>query len=371
MFSSGTILTAALLFVCGFASGYLMHRSDFCMAGAFRDLFMFSRSTMLKALLVLIATAALLFEIESLLGLVVTPFPFFTAPTLFGLLGGILFGFGMVIAGGCVIGVLYKSGSGSRPALTALVGLIVGSGIYAEFHQTITPLINQTKLTTSVTLPQLTGVSTVWWMLVLVAGTVFAGRRWLQSGDLKRTSAADGYVQPWQAAVMLALLVAVGAAVSGVPFGVTTSYLKFAAVFEQLLVPQHMATLPLFAAQPISHMIPLSGDTLVGGAGPGIDVVALIQYPIILGIILGATWSSARLKEWSWHGHFPLAQAVTVFSGGIFMAFGARFASGCNVWHLWGGLPVFAIQSLLFLLGLFPGALLGSQVIKRIILGRV
>lgn len=52
------------------------------------------------------------------------------------------------------------------------------------------------------------------------------------------------------------------------------------------------------------------------------------------------------------------------------MAIGSRIAAGCNIWHIWGGLPIFALQSLLFLLGLFPGSWLGSLVIKRVILGR-
>jgi len=367
---SGMILTIAALFICGFLAGYLMHRSDFCMAGAFRDLFLFRNSSMLKSLLILVATAAILFEIEFLVGLIAIPFPFFGAPTYFGLFGGILFGFGMVLSGGCVVGVLYKSGSGSRPAMTALFGLVVGSGIYAEFHQTIVPLVSQMELTTSVTLPQLTGIAPFWWVLALAGGVLFWVRRWSRTGRLQRSFGAEGYIQPWKAALLLALLVALAAASSGLPFGVTTSYLKVAALFEQILAPQHLATLPLFNEQSVIHTIPFSGEALVGGAGPVLDVIALLQYPLIVGILLGAAWSSARLGEWSWRGHFPLAQVLTVFLGGILMAIGSRIAAGCNIWHIWGGLPIFALQSLLFLLGLFPGSWLGSLVIKRVILGR-
>lgn len=43
------------------------------------------------------------------------------------------------------------------------------------------------------------------------------------------------------------------------------------------------------------HTIPFSGEALVGGAGPVLDVIALLQYPLIVGILLGAAWSSARL----------------------------------------------------------------------------
>ncbi|MBE0500516.1 MAG: YeeE/YedE family protein [Desulfuromonadales bacterium] len=368
---SGIILTIALLFFCGFVSGYLMHRSDFCMAGAFRDLFLFRSGMMLKALLILVAAAAVLFELEYLAGWVTLPFPIFKAPTLFGLMGGVLFGFGMVLSGGCVVGVLYKSGSGSRPALTALLGLIVGSGLYAEVHQIITPWLRRTELTTHVTLSQLTGISSFWWVLTLALGVLFLARRWWRTDRMEeRTFSAQGYIQPWKTALLLALLVALGAASSGVPFGVTTSYLKFAATVEKLLLPQHFSTLSLFNTQPLVYLLPLSQERLTGGAGPAWDAFAVLQYPLIAGIILGAVWSSAWLKEWSWRGHFPLSQVVTVFSGGIIMAFGSRIADGCNIWHIWGGVPIFAIQSLLFVFGLFPGAWLGSLVIKQVILGR-
>jgi hypothetical protein len=40
-------------------------------------------------------------------------------------------------------------------------------------------------------------------------------------------------------------------------------------------------------------------------------------------------------------------------------------ASGCNVWHLLGGLPIMAIQSMLFLAGLIPGAWLGARLLER------
>ena len=40
----------------------------------------------------------------------------------------------MVLAGGCVVGVLYKAGAGSMPAWVAIGGLLAGSAVYAEIH---------------------------------------------------------------------------------------------------------------------------------------------------------------------------------------------------------------------------------------------
>ena len=42
--------------VIGCAVGYVMHRSDFCMAGMFRDIFLFKRYFMLRILALTVKT---------------------------------------------------------------------------------------------------------------------------------------------------------------------------------------------------------------------------------------------------------------------------------------------------------------------------
>lgn len=364
------IFVAMSLFLLGLVAGFVMHRSDFCMAGAFRDLFLFRSAFMLRPLLLLIVTASVLFEAERQLGLIAVPFPFFAAPTLFSLFGGVLFGFGMVIAGGCVIGVLYKLGSGSRPALLALAGLVFGSGLYAEWHSYLAPLIKHTTLTKNLTLPQSTGLPLLWLVLAFALPGSTLLWRWWKSGRLQRASQVTSYLQPWQVALILALLGAISAAVAGAPFGVTTSYLKWAAGLEQWFFPEHVAVMPLFMVQPVQIVLPLSGAVLTGGARSSLDAVALIQYPLIGGIILGAAFSTWRLGEWCWRGRVPLRQLAAAFAGGILMALGSRLSAGCNVWHLWGGLPIFALASILFVMGLFPGAWLGSRFISCVVFGK-
>jgi len=56
-----------------------------------------------------------------------------------------------------------------------------------------------------------------------------------------------------------------------------------------------------------------------------------------------------------------------VFAGGVIMALGSRMTPGCNIWHLLGGLPLFTMQSLLFLVGLLPGAWLGAILLRRLV----
>jgi hypothetical protein len=42
-------------------------------------------------------------------------------------------------------------------------------------------------------------------------------------------------------------------------------------------------------------------------------------------------------------------------------------APSCNVWHLWGGVPILAMQSLLFLAGLLPGTWIGAHLLTRFV----
>jgi len=107
---------------------------------------------------------------------------------------------------------------------------------------------------------------------------------------------------------------------------------------------------------------------LHGGAGPFFDAIFLIQVPLIIGVITGAMLSSIRLGEFKLYFRIPARQYVSAFIGGNILALGSRMTPGCNVWHLFGGLPILNMQSLLFLAGIIPGSYIGSKILVRFIL---
>jgi hypothetical protein len=135
---------------------------------------------------------------------------------------------------------------------------------------------------------------------------------------------------------------------------------------ESFVAPGHVADVAYFPDQPIRYVLPNGDAQLAGGGGPVLDVVALIQFPLIAGIILGALASALRLGEFHPRRGLPRRQLLMVFSGGVIMALGARMTPGCNVWHLLGGLPLLTMQSLLFLAGMLPGAWLGGRLFLRL-----
>jgi hypothetical protein len=178
----------------------------------------------------------------------------------------------------------------------------------------------------------------------------------------------EGYLQPWLAAIYLAILGTLSYTLVGMPFGVTTAYAKMAAYLELPFAPDHVAGLTLFTTENLRYAAPISDLPLTGGAGPALDAIAYIQFPLIAGIVLGAFFSALLLREFKLYYRVPRRQYASALLGGIILALGSRMTPGCNVWHLFGGLPILAMQSLLFLAGIFPGAWIGTALLTRFVL---
>lgn len=362
-------LIGSALLLLGLAAGWVMHRSDFCLAGMFRDLFLFRSTFLLRSLALLVVTSAVLFELARGLGwLPAYPYPLLTPPILAGILGGALFGVGMVLAGGCVVGTLYKMGTGNTVHAVAFAGLVLGSALYAEVHPLWVSFAARTRLTeASITLPQQLGVAPGWIVAPLAVVGAVTFWRWRRRGLWFRSSAVAGYVQPWRAALLLSLISVTAACITGMPLGITTCYAKLAAAAEVLLIPTHAASVAFFALEPLQLDLPWAGIHLRGGPGPGWDDIALIQGATILGLVLGGAASAARLGEWRLRTSAPRRQFVSALTGGMLLAIGSRTGFGCNVWFLLGGAPIFALQSGLFLAGLLPGTWLGTVVLTRLV----
>src|SRR3989339_342636 len=125
MLTSSTLLMVIFGLLVGLIAGFVMYRSDYCLAGMFRNAIMFRNMFMLRILFLQIVFTAVIFEIARQSGLLpLYPFPILSAPSPANLIGGFVFGVGMVLAGGCVVGTLYKMGAGSIISLVAFIGLI-------------------------------------------------------------------------------------------------------------------------------------------------------------------------------------------------------------------------------------------------------
>lgn len=364
-----TIILSMIIFstLLGLAAGFIMHRSDFCLTGMFRDLFLFRAVFKLRILLLLIMVSMILFEAARLSGSIsYYPFPLFASPSLATLLGGMIFGTGMVLAGGCVVGSLYKSGSGSVPSMIAVGGLVAGSALFAEIFPWWSKIAAATTIFKGkVTLAEVLDVSP----FVLVVAAAGIALPWFlavyRRGGWHRQTYTEGSIQPWQAALALAVIGLLSTMVIGMPLGITTSYAKAAAITEAAICPAHYEQLQFFRLKPLNYAQPLTGTMLHGGPGRELDAIALIQFPLVFGIFAGGTLSTLLLKEFRIRWRLPLRQYLSAAAGGVLMGLASRMGAGCNVWHLLGGLPIMAMQSMLFLAGLVPGAWLGARLLTR------
>ena len=111
--SADTVLvTRAVIVLLGFCIGFIMHRARLCFARAFREPFMTAEGDMTKAVILALAIgiplAAFLFEKKVIDPYIAIPPTFWIG----SLLGGITFGIGMIFAGGCASGSLWRMGEG-------------------------------------------------------------------------------------------------------------------------------------------------------------------------------------------------------------------------------------------------------------------
>jgi uncharacterized membrane protein YedE/YeeE len=101
-----------IIIVAGFAMGFIMHRSRLCFARAFREPFMTAEGEMTKAVIlglaIAIPIASLLFQHKVIDPYIAIPATFWVG----SLLGGVVFGIGMVFAGGCASGSLWRMAEG-------------------------------------------------------------------------------------------------------------------------------------------------------------------------------------------------------------------------------------------------------------------
>lgn len=104
----------------GFAYGMCLQYGRFCMASAIRDLFAVGVPRMAVGIMI----AIVLFSLVSAGVTVAGKSTFHASPIgMYSLVGGLIFGIGMVFTGGCASGSLYKTGEGSVAALLVVLSL--------------------------------------------------------------------------------------------------------------------------------------------------------------------------------------------------------------------------------------------------------
>ncbi|MDA3133116.1 selenium metabolism membrane protein YedE/FdhT [Atlantibacter subterraneus] len=128
-------LGLAMLFGVGF--GLLIERAQICFTSAFRDMWITGRTHMAKAIILGMAVSAI--GIFSYVQLGAEPKIMWAGPN--AVLGGLLFGFGIVLAGGCETGWMYRAVEGQMHYWWVGLGNVIGSTILAYFWDDLSPAL--------------------------------------------------------------------------------------------------------------------------------------------------------------------------------------------------------------------------------------
>jgi uncharacterized membrane protein YedE/YeeE len=368
------------LWFLGIAFGFTLQRSRFCFASAFRDLFLFGSARMMKAILVGVAIASVGFAIIMYNEV---PFPSFGAlpqearvmpvgPST--VIAGVLFGIGMVIAGGCTSGSIYRVGEGYVASAVAVVGMVIGLALLASQWNTLWELwINREP---RIWLPGELGlgyggaviVTLVGLGLVFLLLTWWEARNGVESPVPPARAAAGGTFSDrlrgvWQRVCVDGWSPVVGGATLGVlsilvysvhmPWGVTGELNRWA---ENVL--DVVGTAP--------HE--LHGLNAIGGCAALMAHTGLFTHPFAMteGLFVGALIGALFAGEFKLRFPPKRRRYIQALGGGIGMGYGAGLAVGCTTGALFSSVASLSVSGWLFGLSLAVGAYVGVQILRHI-----
>jgi uncharacterized membrane protein YedE/YeeE len=127
---TGGHTNVAVYLLFGLMFGIVLQRSGFCMTASFRDLFTTGTGRLARGAITAILVAMIGFAV--LYGAGVRQ-PFVLPVGWHTLVGGFIFGFGMVLAGGCATGTLFRIGEGNVQFMMALLGAIISAPLFSKF----------------------------------------------------------------------------------------------------------------------------------------------------------------------------------------------------------------------------------------------
>ena len=120
----------------GVMIGFVLQRSRFCIVRALREPFLGGDSRPSLAIMAGILVALVAFVVIKYLGLGSETAMVASAYWVPALIGGVIFGFGMTIAGGCTVGATWRAGEGHVKLWLALVGIFIAMPLTAEYIKT-------------------------------------------------------------------------------------------------------------------------------------------------------------------------------------------------------------------------------------------
>jgi uncharacterized membrane protein YedE/YeeE len=329
--------------------GFFLQKGDLCGSSAFSEVVLARDGRKVWGLWVAIVVSMLGIALGDLLGWIqLNPKPFMWAGAV---VGGVIFGVGMVLAGGCVSGCLYKGAAGNLNSLVALLAMPVGIGLveYGPLNGWLVRL-KQVKIPAAdggpVTLSSVTGLP-FWGLALILAGATLAWalarrKRTTVAGGASTTGSEGGVGlhRPWKAGIaigLLALPAYVSSAASGrnYPLGVTHGVLHASLLLTDAPV-HHVTGVVTPAPTPADPAPPTPRKKVVWW------LVLLVGSLMIGSHVAGRLSGEARLLP------KPPEQILVAAAGGFLVGVGAALATGCVIGNILSGWALMSVGGLLF-----------------------
>ncbi len=345
------------LYALGAALGLVLFHATFGFASSWRVFLIEGRGAGLRAQMVMLALATLVFlpvlAEGSLFGRAVSGA---VAPAgLSVLVGSFLFGLGMQLGGGCASGTLYALGGGSARMLVVLVFFMAGS-VLGTAHLPWwleAPSLGSLSLTRVLGLGSAVGLQLAAFALIAALTVVVERRRRGDSGAL--VPAPRGLRRllqgPWPllwGAVLLAALNVATLALAGHPWTVSFGYALWGAKIAAA------AGLDVAAWDFWTWRFPKRALE----AGLFETSTSTMNFGIILGAFLATGLAGRFQPVW----RFALGSLLAAALGGLLMGYGARLAFGCNVGAFFSGIASGSLHGWLWFASAMVGTYAGARL---------
>ncbi len=322
-------MTIILAIIAGTGLGYIFERGDFCFHSTWRGLAQKPRQLdLFRAYLLTMLIAIPLVQGMKALGWIDPWIPPFTWQA--NIIGGLIFGAGMVVAASCITGLFYKLGHGMAGVLVGLVFWALGDVLtYLGPLQPLQQALRGNVITVngqSATVTNLFGPAG-WLILTVlaVAAIVYLVR-----------SPVNGRNPLWN---WLTLGVATGLFMS----------------FAWLLARQGGANYTYGTSGVPSGIV----QALTGQGGGGSLWIPVTLVMLVPGALIAAKRSGAF-----WLRGETMRRYVELGAGGFLMGVGAGIAGGCNLGHSLVGVPLLSLGSITSTIAMASGVIITATAVR-------
>jgi uncharacterized protein len=353
-------LTAQVLwaaFALAVVFGAIAQHTRFCTMGAVADIVTMGDWTRMRAWILAIAVAVLGFNTMASLGIVQAKNTLYAGPTvlwLSNLVGGLMFGFGMVLASGCGSKTLVRIGAGNLKSL--VVFLVLGIAAYATLRGVTAVARVATLDTINFTLASGQDLPS------LLAGSAGQSREWwAHMASVVIALALAGFVlarrEGRSAEVWIGGL-GIGAVVVGVWW--VSGHLGHLAEHPQTLEETFLATNSR-RMESLSFVAPLAYtlDWLMLFSDK--TRVLTIGIVSVFGVVVGSAAVALATRNFHWEGFRGAEDTANHLVGGVLMGVGGVLALGCTIGQGLSGVSTLALGSFITLAALIAGAVLSLR----------